>query len=143
MTGLLDLFGPGSAGAGRWLQGLLQAQPQQPPGISVPGNQYYPGYSFGAMNYPALQRLGVVPQGGLPPGAAMQQNYARGLLSAPQAAPQQQAAPMPGTSPQQAAQNSLLAMLAKQQIRTLDPMNAHYGAISQLAGGHYGSGNGG
>lgn len=40
--------------------------------ISVPGNQFYPGYQFGNVANPASERLGIVPQGGLLPGMAMQ-----------------------------------------------------------------------
>lgn len=97
MNGLLGAFGPQSAGAGRFLSGLLSAPPAQQPGISVPGNKFYPGYSFGSMSYPILQRLGVLPVGGMPPGAQMQQGYGQGLLSPPPApaapTPQQPAAP--------------------------------------------------
>lgn len=140
--GLLSLFGPGSSGAGRWLQGLLSAQPAPAPGLSVPGNKFYPGYSFGSMSYPILQRLGIVPQGGLPPGAQMQQGRAQGLLAPAQPAPAPQA-PANAGGGMDANQQAALAYMARQQLRGLDMMNANWGVLNSVAnGGARGEGTG-
>lgn len=64
----------------QFLEGLMTGSGGTPPGfdrtfptvMGMEGSKYYPEFRFGYSGTPALERLGVVQPGGMPPGLAMQ-----------------------------------------------------------------------
>lgn len=135
-SGGMDFIPEGTSTAARLLAGSYGPHPNQsaPPGFGgvIAGPSGAQTYGQGSHLAQLLAGFRQANPGGVPQGS-------------PGIAPpmQQQAAPAQ-QQPQalSPAQSAVLTALAKQQLRTLDPMNAHYGAFSALAGGHMGSGNG-
>lgn len=97
---------PASPQGSQFLEGLLSGSyAGSPPGFSMPnpnvmgmeGSKYYPEFRFGYSGNPASERLGIVPQGGLLPGMAMQlaqsQYFAPGTGQGVNMAGQRQQAP--------------------------------------------------
>lgn len=127
-SGGMDFIPSGTSTAARLLSGVYGPHPNQaaPPGFG--GIIAGPG---GAQTYGQGSQLAQLLAG------FMQSNPGGVPQASPGNAPpvQAQAAPAAApANPRSANESALLTMLAKQRLRTLDPMNANYGALAALAG---------
>lgn len=134
-SGGMDFVPEGTSAAARLLAGVYGPHPNQnaPPGFGgvVAGPSGAQTYGSGSQLAQLLAGFRQVNPGGVPQASAgMPPTVAAKAPAAPE------------TSQRSANESALLQMLAKQQLRGLDPMNYHYGMLASLAGGEPGSGTG-